>query len=87
MILPDDGCIKRIHVNQHNLRRVLKGGAHASACTEELYVYTVQYKGKSHPCNEVTIHGQSQAVNSINKPLSCGARLFIQTTGSVTLSL
>lgn len=79
MILPDDGCIKRIHVNQHNLRRVLKG--------EELYVYTVQYKGKSHPCNEVTIHGQSQAVNSINKPLSCGARLFIQTTGSVTLSI
>ena len=78
MILPDDGCIKRIHVNQHHLRRVLKG--------EKLHVYTVQYKGKSHPCDEVTIHGQSQAVNSINKPLSCGARLFIETTGKVTLT-
>lgn len=75
--LPDDGCIKRIHVNQHNLRKCMAG--------EKQYVFTVQYKGRAHPCNNLSLLGSSEAVNSIDKPLSCGARLWIQTTGGVIL--
>jgi hypothetical protein len=73
------GCIKRIHVNQNLLRRAVAG--------EDVCPYTVQYKGKSHPCKSAVAHEGVEFVNSISKPLSCGARLYGQTTGPVTLSL
>lgn len=75
--LPADGCIKRLHVNQNLLRRATAG--------EDVCPYVVQYKGKSHPCMSAEIVGRMSAVNSIHKPLSCGARLFIQTTDEVIL--
>ena len=78
MRLPNDGCIKRVHVNQRLLRRAVAG--------EDVYPYTVQYKGKSHPCYDVIINGPSRAINAIQTPLSCGARLYIQTTGEVLLN-
>lgn len=71
------GCIKRVHVNQHLLRRALKG--------EDVCPYVVQFKGKSHPCKEWTCTGVMQGVNAISKPLSCGARLYIQTTAPMLL--
>jgi len=73
------GCLKRIHVNQNLLRRAIKG--------EDVCPYTVQYKGKSHPCKSAIAHEGVEFVNSIHKPLSCGARLYGQTTGPVTLHL
>ena len=72
-----EGCIKRIHVNQHLLRRALKG--------EDTCPYTVQYKGKAHPCKYWTAEGELEGINAIDKPLSCGARIYIQTTGPMVL--
>lgn len=77
--LPADGCLKRLHVNQNLLRRAIAG--------EDVCPYTVQYKGKSHPCKSADINGSMSAVNSIHKPLSCGARLFLQTTDEIILHL
>lgn len=74
-----EGCIKRIHVNQNLLRRALKG--------EDVAPYTVQFKGKAHPCKWWTADGELVGVNAIDKPLSCGARLYIQTTGPMVLYL
>ena len=73
------GRIKRIHVNQNLLRRAMKG--------EDVCPYTVQYKGKSHPCKRWTAAGEFEGVNAIHKPLSCGARLYVQTTGPMVLYL
>ena len=75
--LPADGCLKRLHVNQNLLNRAKAG--------EDVCPYTVQYKGKSHPCKEAEITGRMLAVNRVHKPLSCGARLFIETTDEVIL--
>ena len=75
--LPADGCIKRLHVNQNLLRKAVAG--------EDVCPYTVQYKGKAYPCKSADINGRMSAINSIHKPLSCGARLFIQTTDEVIL--
>ena len=71
------GCIKRVHVNQHLLRRALKG--------EDVCPYVVQFKGKSHPCKEWQCSGEMQGINAISKPLSCGARLYIQTHSPMLL--
>ena len=35
--------------------------------------------------NEVEIHGPSKVVYSPDKPLSCGARLWIETTSEVDI--
>ena len=74
-----EGCIKRIHVNQNLLRRAMAG--------EDVCPYTVQFKGKSHPCKRWTAGGEFEGVNAIDKPLSCGARLYVQTTGPMVLYL
>ncbi len=77
MITLSDGCIKRIHVNQALLRRAMRG--------EDVCPYIVRHKGKSHPCKRWTASGDFYGVNSIDRPLSCGARLYIETTGPMTL--
>jgi len=76
-VLPADGLIKRIHANQNLLRRAVKG--------EDVCPYIVQYKGKSWPAKEIEAHGHWRAVNRIDKPLSCGARLFIETKDRVVI--
>ena len=78
-VLPADGCLKRLHVNQHLLRKAVAG--------EDVCPYTVQYKGRSFPCKSAEITGRMTAVNAISKPLSCGARLYLQTTDEVLLHL
>lgn len=78
MTLPE-GCIKRIHVNQQQLRRRVSGESKSSPC------YTVKHKGQTWWCNEVQLHGPSKLVERIDNPLSCGARLWVETTGEVTL--
>jgi hypothetical protein len=71
------GCVKRIHVNQALLRKAVAG--------EDVCPYIVQFKGKSHPCKRWTASGEFEGVNAIDKPLSCGARLYVQTRGPVAL--
>ena len=63
---------KRIHVNQHVIRRNKKMG-------EQEPVITVKtYKDNTY-CHEVLIDGPCKVIYSPDKPLSCGARVWIET--------
>ena len=64
--------MKRIHVNIHKVR------ANKKHATNEP-VLTVK-EGKTNTyCHEVDILGPSKLVYRPNKPLSCGARVWIET--------
>ncbi len=65
----------RIHVNQHNIKANAKG-----ASLPVLTVKTYRYNTK---CNRVEILGSSTVVYSPDKPLACGAKVWIETTGEV----
>lgn len=68
--------IKRIHVNQHVIRKNHKTG-------EREPVITIK-EGKSNTyCHEVVIRGECKVVYSPDKPLSCGARVWIETKDDV----
>ena len=67
---------KKIHVNMHVIRRNHKTG-------EREPVITVKtYKTNTY-AHEVEILGNSKVVYSPDKPLSCGARLWIETDAEV----
>lgn len=71
------GTIKRIHVNQHVVRRCwAKGDISQPAIT-------IQTSKGSLPARHVEINGKSIVVSSPDKPLSCGARIWIETTAEV----
>jgi len=68
-----------IHVNQHVIRANAKSGANDPVLTvktykENRYAHTVDIKG---PC---------RVVHSPNKPLSCGAKVWIETTAEVEVA-
>ena len=70
----------RIHVNQHVIRRNLK-------VKEGPYEppLTVKQGKKNTYCHEVRIDGESRVVYSPDKPLSCGARVWIETESPVAI--
>jgi len=68
----------RIHVNQHNIRANAKGA--------DLPVLTVKSYKENIKCNEVIFHGDSKIIYSPDKPLSCGAKVWIETEASVTIN-
>jgi hypothetical protein len=70
------GTIKRIHVNQHIIRRNKKTGDKAA-------VTTIQWRNKSYRCAKVEIRGPSTVFYSPDKPLSCGAHVWVETTALV----
>jgi hypothetical protein len=70
------GTIKRIHVNMHIIRSNMKTGS-------ENPVTTVQWRGKSYRFATVEITGPSTVIYSPNKPLSCGARVWVETKTEV----
>jgi len=68
-----------IHVNQHAVRRNIK------AIGDLEPVLTVKtYKSNTY-AHEVSIDGASRVVYSPTKPLSCGARVWIETESTVTI--
>ena len=67
--------ITRIHVNQHHVRANTKGA--------DLPVLTVKTYKENRTCNEVVVHGPSRVVYSPDKPLSCGAKVWIETESLV----
>jgi len=69
----------RIHVNQHNIKANAKG--------EDLPVLTVKTYKENTRCNEVVIHGPSRVVYSPEKPLSCGAKVWIETEHGVVVEV
>jgi hypothetical protein len=68
-----------IHVNQHVIRANTKHG-------ENNPVLTVKTYKENRYANEVTIKGDSKIVYSADKPLSCGARVWIETHAEVEIA-
>lgn len=66
-----------VHVNQHNIKHNTK---HPNNRKPVLTVKT--YKSNTY-ADEVIIHGESKVVYSPDKPLSCGARVWIETQAEV----
>lgn len=69
----------RIHVNQHNIKHNAKGGT-------QLPVLTVKTYRNNIKCDRVAIAGPSTVVYQPDNPLPCGAKVWIETDGEVTLS-
>jgi len=65
-----------LHVNQ----RVIANNRKTGRNDPPLIVRT--YKGST-PASQVEILGPSRIVHSPHKPLSCGARVWIETTSQV----
>lgn len=67
-----------IHVNQHVIRSNHKTGNRGP-------VLSVKQGKKNTYAHEVEILGPSCVVYSPDKPLSCGARVWIETTSEVII--
>tara|TARA_R100000951_G_scaffold95436_1_gene84475 strand:- start:72 stop:305 length:234 start_codon:yes stop_codon:yes gene_type:complete len=70
-----------IHVNQHKIKANTKNGTNKPVLTCKTY------KNNTY-AHEVIIYGQdgleaARVVHSPQKPLSCGARVWIETTNKV----
>ena len=70
--------LKRIHVNQHNIRANNQDNGNRPVMSVKTY------KGNQVGCR-VTIFGPSEVVYSPEKPLSCGARVWIETRAPVQI--
>jgi hypothetical protein len=66
-----------IHVNQHVIKANAKNGTNDPVLTVKTYK-------ENRYAHEVTINGSSKVVYS-EKPLSCGARVWIETQAEVTI--
>ena len=65
-----------IHVNQHTIKKNNKTGSNDPVLTVKTY------KSNKYAHN-VIINGPSKLVYSPDKPLSCGAHVWIETTSDV----
>ena len=65
-----------VHVNQHNVRSNATKGT-------DLPVLTVKTYRSNRYAYEVDIKGPSKLVYSPDKPLSCGARVWVETEAEV----
>ena len=71
-----------LHVNQHNIRANLK----LPEGSNPLPVLSVRtYKGVTTTNLDVVIDGPCRLVYRPDKPLGCGARVWIETTSTVHL--
>jgi len=71
------GYVKRIHVDQHVIKRNRKHGRNDPPLT----LQTSRGAIKAHTVN---IDGASRLVNTPDKPLSCGAVIYIETRSAVS---
>ena len=66
----------RIHVNQHKIKANKKHGPNDP-------VITVKTSKSNTYGHEVKINGSSKVIYSPDKPLSCGAKVWIETESEV----
>lgn len=71
--------VTRIHVNQHVIRANRKNGTNDPPLT-------VKRGGTNTRAREVTIKGPSKLVYRPDHPLSCGARLWLETEAPVEVT-
>ena len=67
---------KYIHVNQHKIRANQKTGSRDPVITVKTY------KSNDY-CHKVYIEGPTTIIYSPDKPLSCGARVWIETDSEI----
>ena len=70
--------LKRIHGNQHNVRSNKKNGTNKP-------VITVKTSKSNDYAHQVEVLGPSKVIYRPDKPLSCGAKVWIETTAEVIL--
>ena len=68
----------RIHVNMHLIRANKKDGGHRPVLTVKTYKHNIK-------CSGVKLLGPSWVVYRPDKPLSCGARVWIETEDRVQI--
>ena len=68
--------IARIHVNQHVIKANAKNG-------ENNPVFTIKQGGKNTYAHNVKFIGEMELVYSPDKPLNCGAKVWIETRGDI----
>ncbi len=68
----------RIHVNQHKIRSNKKNNLNEP-------VITVKTSKSNTYAHEVKIKGPSKIIYSPDKPLSCGAKVWIETESEVII--
>ena len=68
--------IARIHVNKHVIKANAKYG-------ENNPVFTIKQGGKNTYAFNVRVVGEMELVYSPDKPLSCGAKVWIETKGNI----
>ena len=71
--------IKRIHINQHHIKYNKKHGTNKP-------VITVKSSKENIYGHWVKILGESDVIYSPDKPLSCGARVWIETNSPVVVA-
>ena len=71
-------AITRVHVNQHVIRANAKNG-------ENNPIFTIKSKGKNTYAHSVKVIGEMELIYSPNKPLSCGAKVWIETKGDIQI--
>jgi len=67
-----------VHVNQHIIKQNQKTGERNPVLTIKTYKTNVY-------AHEVVLKGDSKVVYSPDKPLSCGARVWIETQSPVDI--
>ena len=67
-----------VHVNQHVIKSNRKDGVLEPVLTVKTY------KSNAY-AHEVVIHGPSKVVYSPEKPLSCGAHVWVETEAEVEI--
>ena len=70
---------KRIHINQHVIRSNTRNDKNDP-------VITVKTSRDNIYCHAVKILGESTVVYSPDKPLSCGAKVWIETTADIEVT-
>jgi hypothetical protein len=71
--------ITRVHVNQHVIRSNRQTG-------DRQPVLSVKRGGRTIRAHSVEILGSSRLVYSPDKPLSCGATVWVETDGEVVVA-
>ena len=75
-----EGKLKRIHINQHVIRANSKN-------EDRKPPITVKTSDANHKGWSVDIHGVTSVTYQPDKPLNCGAKVWIETRSAVTISL
>jgi hypothetical protein len=79
---------KVIHVNQHKIRSNHKTGGREPVLTVKSHrkkkngTYNKTYNDNTY-CHEVYINGPCKVIYSPDDPLSCGARVWVETESDI----